>query len=79
MKILVIGGTGLVVDTILSSARQAAEMMEVFHGVAGRVIVLSSQDVYRAYGILVGLEQIPLQAVPITAGAASPIVGVVSL
>jgi nucleoside-diphosphate-sugar epimerase len=56
----------VVVDTILSSARQAAELMEVFQGAAGRVIVLSSQDVYRAYGILVGLEQIPLQAVPIT-------------
>src|SRR5512132_1273930 len=40
----------VVVDCILSSARQAKDAMQVFRGVTSRLVVLSSQDVYRAYG-----------------------------
>ena len=56
----------VVIDMILSSERQARTLMETFRGIAGRVVALSSQDVYRACGILHGLEPGPLQALPLT-------------
>src|SRR5579859_367289 len=40
----------VVVDMILSSERQARVLMDTFPGIAGRVVALSSQDVYRACG-----------------------------
>ena len=46
----------VVVDTIAYSERDAAEAVAVFRGVAKRLIVLSSQDVYAAYGRLLRLE-----------------------
>src|SRR5438046_1965040 len=54
----------VVVDFILSSERQAKMTMDVFRGIAGRVVALSSGDVYRACAILHGLDDGPLQAVP---------------
>jgi len=36
-----------------------------FAGKIGRIVLLSSQDVYRAYGVLIGLEKGPLQELPI--------------
>lgn len=56
----------VVVDLILSSGRQARQLMEAFRGVAGRVIALSSMDVYRAVGVTSGTEPGPLQALPLT-------------
>ncbi len=56
----------VVIDMILSSKRQAAELMEVLRGIAGRVVAISSADVYRACGILHGFESGPLQEVPLT-------------
>ena len=56
----------IVVDLILSSTRQAKALMEVFRGVARRIVALSSGDVYRAAGILHGLEPGPLQPLPLT-------------
>jgi nucleoside-diphosphate-sugar epimerase len=56
----------VVVDCILSSARQAKDVMQVFRGVTPRIVVLSSQDVYRAYGIILGIEEGPLQSLPLT-------------
>jgi nucleoside-diphosphate-sugar epimerase len=56
----------VVVDLILSSGRQAQELMEVFRGHARRVVVLSSCDVYRACGVLHQLEEGPLQPLPLT-------------
>lgn len=56
----------VVLDCILSSERQAKGVMEIFRGVSPRIVVLSSQDVYRAYGILLGIEEGPLQPVPLT-------------
>lgn len=55
----------VVVDLILSSGRQATEMMHVFGGHAGRVVVASSMDVYRATGILHGLEEGPVESLPL--------------
>jgi hypothetical protein len=56
----------VVVDLILSNGRQAQALMVACRGAAGRVVALSSQDVYRAFGILVGLEPGPPQATPLT-------------
>jgi len=56
----------VVLDMILSSERQARELMDLFAGVAGRVVALSSIDVYRACGVLHGTEPGPLEPVPLT-------------
>ena len=56
----------VVVDLILSSARQGAELVRVFRGHAARLVVASSMDVYRATALLHGLEHGPLEPVPLT-------------
>ena len=56
----------VVIDLILSSGAQAEALMEAFRGVAGRVVVASSMDVYRACGMLHGSEEGPLEPVPLT-------------
>lgn len=56
----------VVIDMVLSDERQARALMDVFRGIAGRVVVLSSGDVYRAYGVLLGNEPGPPQTVPLT-------------
>jgi nucleoside-diphosphate-sugar epimerase len=54
-----------VVDLLLSSGRQAAELMDVFRGHARRVVAISSMDVYRATGILHELEGEPGELEPL--------------
>ncbi len=56
----------VVVDFVLSSGRQARELMDVFRGTRSRIVGLSSCDVYRACGVLHGLEPGPLEPVPLT-------------
>jgi nucleoside-diphosphate-sugar epimerase len=56
----------VVIDLVISSGSQAEELMNIFRGVARRVVMLSSIDVYRAVGILHGTESGPLQEVPLT-------------
>jgi nucleoside-diphosphate-sugar epimerase len=56
----------VVVDLLLSSGRQARALMETLRGIARRVVVASSGDVYRAAGILHGTEPGPLQPLPLT-------------
>jgi nucleoside-diphosphate-sugar epimerase len=56
----------VVVDLILSSGRQAADLIDVFRGVAARIVALSSCDVYRACGVLHGSEPGPLEPLPLT-------------
>jgi nucleoside-diphosphate-sugar epimerase len=56
----------VVVDLVLSSGRQARDLMEVFRGATSRVVALSSCDVYRACGVLHGSEPGPLEPVPLT-------------
>jgi nucleoside-diphosphate-sugar epimerase len=56
----------VVVDLILSSGRQAADLMTVFKGATGRVVALSSCDVYRACGVLHGSEPGGLEPLPLT-------------
>ncbi|MCB2156476.1 NAD-dependent epimerase/dehydratase family protein [bacterium] len=54
----------VVLDMIAVTESDAVEAMEVFTGLAKRFVVASSMDVYRAYGILLGKEDGPLQPVP---------------
>jgi nucleoside-diphosphate-sugar epimerase len=56
----------VVIDLVISSAPQAKELMNIFRGMARRVVMLSSIDVYRAAGILHGTESGPLQDMPLT-------------
>jgi nucleoside-diphosphate-sugar epimerase len=56
----------VVIDFILSDDCQAAVLMETCRGLTGRVVAISSQDVYRAYGVLLGREPGPPQATPLT-------------
>lgn len=56
----------VVVDFITGSRAQAERLMSVFRGIAGRIVVLSSMDVYRAMGLLRGTETGPLQPLPLT-------------
>jgi nucleoside-diphosphate-sugar epimerase len=56
----------VVVDLVLSSGTQARDLVDVLRGIAGRVVALSSMDVYRACGILHGLEEGLLEPVPLT-------------
>src|SRR5438270_2243000 len=56
----------VVVDFILSSGRQAQQLMDTFRGIAGRVVALSSMDVYRAWGVFYNMEPGDLQELPLT-------------
>ncbi len=56
----------IVLDMIPLHERQARQVMELFTGVARRVIAISSQDVYRAYGVLNRSEPGPPDPVPLT-------------
>jgi nucleoside-diphosphate-sugar epimerase len=56
----------VVVDFVLSSGRQAQQLMDTFRGIVGRVVALSSMDVYRAMGVFYGFEPGGLQELPLT-------------
>jgi nucleoside-diphosphate-sugar epimerase len=56
----------VVLNFILSSGRQAEEMMSALRGIAARVVAISSMDVYRACGVLHGTEFGELQRLPLT-------------
>jgi nucleoside-diphosphate-sugar epimerase len=56
----------VVVDFVLSSGRQAQQLMDTFRGITGRVVALSSMDVYRAMGVFYGFEPGGLQELPLT-------------
>jgi len=47
----------VVVDMIPITGHQASALVEIFHGITRRIVAISSQDVYRAYGVLLGKEQ----------------------
>jgi nucleoside-diphosphate-sugar epimerase len=60
----------VVIDFILSSARQAQQLMETMRGITGRVVALSSMDTYRAWGVFYGLEPGGLEALPVNEDSA---------
>ncbi len=55
----------VVLDMVPVTEGDARAVMSTFRGLAGRVVAISSQDVYRAYGALLGLEECPVQPTPI--------------
>jgi nucleoside-diphosphate-sugar epimerase len=46
----------VVIDMYLQNQQDAASLMRTFKGLAGRVVAISSMDVYRAYGKLIRIE-----------------------
>lgn len=56
----------VVLDMLPVTERDAASVMKTFKGVARRIVAISSADVYRAYGRLIGTEPGPPDPVPIT-------------
>lgn len=56
----------VVVDFVLSSGRQAQQLMDTFRGIAGRAVGLSSMDVYRAWGVFYNSEAGGVQELPLT-------------
>jgi nucleoside-diphosphate-sugar epimerase len=55
-----------VLDMIPATEQDAREVMSIFSGVARRVVAISSQDVYRAFGRVNGKETGPVDSVPLT-------------
>jgi nucleoside-diphosphate-sugar epimerase len=59
----------IVLDMIPRNEQDAWTIVSTFKGVARRVVALSSQDVYRAYGRLIGIETSPVEPVPLAEDA----------
>jgi nucleoside-diphosphate-sugar epimerase len=59
----------VVIDLIAYFEAHARGLLEVFRGVAERSVVLSSGDVFRAYGVFHGTESGPVEPVPLREGA----------
>jgi nucleoside-diphosphate-sugar epimerase len=56
----------VVLDFLLSDDWQARALMDTVRGLTKRVVAISSQDVYRAYEVLLKKTPGPLQELPIT-------------
>src|SRR5688572_29486205 len=56
----------VVVDNYLRYEREAVDLVNVFRGVAERIVMISSQDVYRNFGLLLGREKTEPNSLPIT-------------
>lgn len=61
----------VVIDFLAMTEADAHNFVETFNGIAGRSILISSMDVYRAYDVLRGIEPEPLE--PIPADEAAPL------
>jgi len=55
----------IVVDVLAFTEAQAESLVNTFRGIARRLVILSSGDVYRAYDILFGRVPGPLEPVPL--------------
>jgi nucleoside-diphosphate-sugar epimerase len=55
----------IVLDMIPSRESDAQAVMDLFHGVARRVVAISSQDVYHAFGLINGTESGPPDPLPL--------------
>ncbi|MBD3236239.1 MAG: NAD-dependent epimerase/dehydratase family protein [Candidatus Eisenbacteria bacterium] len=60
----------VVIDMIPTTEASARAVVETFRDIAERLVTISSQDVYRAYGVLLGIEAGAPQAVPVNESAA---------
>lgn len=59
----------VVLDMFPISEQDARTVMSTFKGIARRLVAISSQDVYRAYGKLTCIESGPIERVPLTEDA----------
>src|SRR5262249_9761655 len=59
-------GPEVVVDMIAFNEADALGLVATFRNLARRVVVISSGDVYRAYGRFLGLEPGPIESTPLT-------------
>jgi nucleoside-diphosphate-sugar epimerase len=59
----------VVLDMIPITERDAQVVLRTFRGIARRIVAISSQDVYRAYGRLLGVEAGPVDSIPLTEAA----------
>lgn len=55
----------VVLDMYAMCEQDALDSTRVLSGIAGRFVVVSSMDVYRAYGVLLGLEDGPPDPLPL--------------
>lgn len=55
----------VVIHMIAYTELDAQIAMSVFKGIAKRMVVLSSMDVYQAYGVILGIEDIPPLSTPL--------------
>ena len=60
----------LVLDMFPVTEQDAKDLMNIFTGIAKRIVAISSQDVYRAYGKLIWIENCPIEPVPISEDSA---------
>jgi nucleoside-diphosphate-sugar epimerase len=60
----------IVLDMIPFTEQDALEVMRIFTGIAIRIVAISSQDVYRAFGRVNGKETGPIESMPITEDSA---------
>jgi nucleoside-diphosphate-sugar epimerase len=56
----------VIVDLILTSGEQAAQLMSLARTAAQRVVAISSMDVYRAWGVMQQSEAGELESLPLT-------------
>jgi len=56
----------IIIDMILSSGQQAEQLVDLACDLNARVVAISSMDVYRAWGVLLGTEPGGLEPMPIT-------------
>lgn len=56
----------VVLDMIPYTEQDALATMSTFKGIAQRVVAISSMDVYRAYGVILGIESGSVEPVPLT-------------
>lgn len=59
-------GPEFVVDMITFTEAHAIGLVQTFRGLARRTVVISSADVYRAYGRFLGIELGPIEPTPLT-------------
>ncbi|MBV8438060.1 MAG: NAD-dependent epimerase/dehydratase family protein [Silvibacterium sp.] len=56
----------VIIDMVLSSGEQAEQLVDVACDLNARVVAISSMDVYRAWGVMLGIEPGELEPMPLT-------------
>jgi nucleoside-diphosphate-sugar epimerase len=59
----------VVIHMMAMGEEDSVSAVEAFSGVARRIVAPSSGDVYKAYGILIGIESGPIVTTPLAEGA----------